>query len=230
MRRLGLALVLLLFVAACAQGRTGDFVQPRAVSESLGNRTAASLSLNSGANTIDVHTADLADKLYRVTTPDTSGVVPRGTMTGDVAQLRLVPSSEPGSGAAIDLRLTTKVAWKLRIAGGATTETLDLRGAKLSGLQVAAGVGQLEIWLPAPTGPTSVELSGGASGVRLHVPEGVLTQVTAAAGAGSVTVDGVVDSGVDTGAVWTPEGWADQQKHYDVRVLTGVGWLTLDRS
>jgi hypothetical protein len=228
-RRLGFALVLLLLTAACTRAEAGEFVQPRVVSEPLGGRTSASFSLDSGATTVSVHTADLGNKLYRAATPDSSGMVPRGTISADSAELRLVPSNEPGSGAAVDLKLSNKVAWNLRLAGGATTETVDLRGIKLSGLRVTGGVGQLEIWLPPPTGQQTVEISGGASGVRLHLPAGTPTQVEARAGAGSLTIDGVVDSGIGAGQVWTPDGWTDEQKRYDVDLLAGVGWLTLDR-
>lgn len=229
MRRLGFALVLLLLTAACTQAETGEFVQPRAVSEPLGGRTSASFSLDSGANTVSVRTADLGNKLYRAATPNSSGMVPRGALSGDSANLRLVPSNEPGSGAAVDLKLTNKVAWNVRLAGGATTETVDLRGIKLSGLRVTGGVGQLEIWLPRPTGQQTVEISGGASGVRLHLPAGTPTQVGARAGAGTMTIDGVVDSGVGAGQVFTPEDWNENQNRYDVTLLAGVGWLTLDR-
>jgi hypothetical protein len=224
-RRLGFALVLLLLTAACTRGATGQFVEPRVVSVPLAGQSAATLTLASGATTVGVHAADLGDRLYVAGTPANSGVVPRGTGT----DLRLVPSNEPGSGAAVDLKVSTKVVWNLRLAGGATTETVDLRGAKLGSLAVTAGVSQLEIWLPVPTADTTIQVSGGASGVRLHVPAGVSTRVSARSGAGSVTIDGITHAGVGAGAVWAPDDWGGQQKHYDVDVSAGVGWLTLDR-
>lgn len=195
------------------------------VSEPLGTRTAASLRLASGATTVKVRVGDLGNRLFRAETPEGSGVVPHGS----AASLRLVPSNEPGSGAEVDVQLSNRVAWNLTLAGGANDESVDLRGAKLSGLRVTAGVSQLELWLPTPARATTVELSGGASGIRLHVPGGVPTQVSAAAGAGSVDLDGIASSGVPAGQVWTPSDWMEKPKHYDVKVLSGIGWLTLDR-
>jgi hypothetical protein len=233
-RRLGFALLLLpVLVAACTTqpdaGADGKFAEPHTVTVPRENRTVATFSLVSGATTVRVRTADLGDELYRATTPKDSGVVPRNSSTGAETELRLQPSNEPGRNSAVDITLTTRVRWTLRFAGGANTESLDLRGTRLTRLDVTAGTSQLEIWLPRPTAVTTAALSGGASSLQMHVPANVLTRVTARAGAGSVNIDGVENSGISPGQAWTPAGWAGQTARYDVDIRSGVGNATFTR-
>jgi hypothetical protein len=51
--------------------------------------------------------------------------------------------------------LDRRVRWQVRRSGGATDELLDLRGARLSGVDLAAGATGIELRLPAPAPPPS---------------------------------------------------------------------------
>ena len=64
---------------------------------------------------------------------------------------------------------------------------------------------------------------------RLSLPGGVPIRVTAAGGAGEVTVDGASYSGVGGGSVFATSGWSATAAGFDVDATAGAALLSVAR-
>jgi hypothetical protein len=122
--------------------------------------------------------------------------------------------------------LDRPVRWQVRISGGATSQLLDLRGARLSGVDLAAGAARIELVLPVPDRAVPIRMAGGATEFTLHVPQGVATAVRVDGGAADTDVDGVRRTGLAAGTVLATSTAADR---YDVEATAGVSTLNLVR-
>lgn len=74
-----------------------------------------------------------------------------------------------------------------------------------------------------------IRMTGGASTFDLHLPAGVPAQTRMTGGAGQVSLDGTVHTGIGGGAVLATSGWATATDRYQVDAVAGVSALTLDR-
>ncbi|MDQ7905810.1 hypothetical protein RB614_14925 [Phytohabitans sp. ZYX-F-186] len=194
----------------------------------LGGRTKGELQLASGAETVTVSGADLGDNLFQVTTPDSDDAIPRATIQGDRTTVRL--TSNRGEGAsAVEIRLNSRVTWRLVFTTGAKTQTVDMSGGRLSGLEMAGGATRLELTLPKPDATVPIQLRGGLNELLLHAPRGVLTRVKIGKGVTNLTLDRLNRSKVAPGTTFTPNGWAQAKAGYDVDAAEGIGTVKLDR-
>jgi uncharacterized protein (AIM24 family) len=75
-----------------------------------------------------------------------------------------------------------------------------------------------------------VTMSGGASLFTVRLGGDGPVRVAVGGGAGSVTIDGEIHTGVAGGAAWTPDGWESAQSRYDVAATAGVSTLTVERA
>ncbi|GIG11671.1 hypothetical protein Cme02nite_00030 [Catellatospora methionotrophica] len=208
-------------------GRDG-LGQTHLVSAARGDRDAASLTVVSGATTLAVRAADLGDDLYRISTPDNSGIAPDVVESGGRFQLHLRSTGDNGP-AAVEILLDRRVRWDLRFSGGANETLVDLGGGRVAGLDFTAGSSRIETILPKPEGPVTVRMAGGASELLVRAPEGIPVRVTAGGGAANVTVDGNRRSGIAGGTVFAPPGWDSAADRYDVDAVAGVSTLTVTR-
>jgi hypothetical protein len=72
-----------------------------------------------------------------------------------------------------------------------------------------------------------VRLAGGASQFLVSLPSGVQARVTAAGGAGTVSLEGADHIGVAGGSVFTTPGWAAGAAGFDVDATAGAALLTV---
>jgi hypothetical protein len=194
----------------------------------LGGRTQAELVLDSGAATVTVRGADLGDDLFQVTTPDSDDAVPRATIDGDRTTVRATSDSGEGAGA-VEVRLNSRVTWRLVFRGGAKTQTVDLSGGRLAALDMDGGATRLELILPKPNATVPIRLRGGLDELLVHAPTGVPTRVKVTKGATNVTLDRFKRSKVAPDTTFTPNGWGDAKARYDVNAAEGIGTVKLDR-
>jgi hypothetical protein len=187
---------------------------------------AATVDVVSGATTVAVRSADLGPDRIRVVTPDDAAVAPVLDATGDTVTVALRGTGQPGP-ASVTVLLDRRVRWQVRLSGGATDELLDLRDARLTGVDLAAGATRIELRLPAPDRAVPIRMTGGASELAVHVPAGVATGVRVGGGAGSTEVDGTRRTGLAGGTVLST---ATDPDRYDVDAVAGVSTLVLDRS
>ncbi|WP_345625698.1 hypothetical protein [Rugosimonospora acidiphila] len=225
-----LTAVMLAVVTVVVRHRGGPSGSGHTVSAPLDGRHEARLDLASGVTLVTVRGGDLGDRLYRITTPDGSGAVPRTTDQDGSVLVGL--SGAPGGGgpAAVTVLLSSRVTWQLRLAGGADQARLDLRGAPISGVDLASGVSSVELWLPRPSGTVTVREGGGASEFAVHAPAGVPVQVRVTGGAARASIDGVVHSGVSGNTVYPADGWNSATDRYELDAVGGLSQLSVDRS
>jgi hypothetical protein len=199
------------------------------VTADVGGRRDATFELVSGVTTVVVRTAGLGSRLYRAWTPADSGLTPRALVTGDVVRLSLRNQGGVGDSSVL-VELNPLVRWRISLDGGAANETVDLAGARLSGLTFGAGSSRIEATLPAPVGTAVVRMTGGAGVFDVHLPSGVPASVHLAGGAGRATVDGIVHNGIAGGTVFTTPGWDVAVNRYTVDNVAGVSALTIDHA
>jgi hypothetical protein len=187
---------------------------------------AGTVELVSGATTIAVRTTDLGADRVRATTPDDSAVAPALDVDGSTVTVHLVRTYGSGP-AAVTVLLDPRVRWQVRLSGGAVSQRLDLRGARLSGVDLAAGATRIDVRLPVPDRVVPVRMAGGATEFAVHVPAGVATGVRVGGGAASTDVDGVRRTGLAGGTVLSTATAPDR---YEVDATAGVSSLVLDRT
>jgi hypothetical protein len=194
----------------------------------LGQRTKGELELATGADTVTVSGADLGDALFQVTTPEAGDAIPLATIRGDRTTVTLA-SNRGEAASAVEIRLNSRVTWRLILTAGAKTQTVDLGAGKLSGLEMAGGATRLELTLPKPAGTVPIRLRGGLDELLVHAPKGALTRVKVTKGATNVTLDRLNRSKVAPDTTFTPDGWAQAKARYDVDAAEGIGTVKLDR-
>jgi hypothetical protein len=201
------------------------------VSAPRDGRHSAVLDLVSGAGEVTVRTTDLGDRLYRISTPDGTGQVPRVDERDDVATVRLDHVAGNGP-ASVEILLSSAVTWTVHLDAGATALRMDLRDGPVAGVDVNRGVSTAELWLSRPRTSSErpqtvpVRETGGAGTFTVHVPSGVPVRARLAGGAASATVDGATRSGLPGGAQL---GSADPSGGYDIDAVGGVSALRVDR-
>jgi hypothetical protein len=221
------AVVLLGVVAGCDDGP--GIANVGVVTGELAGRQKAELNVVSGSDTVVVRAADLGDQLFRASAPTGSRVVPVADVTDSVVRVSLTDAG--GKGAAnLVVELNNQVHWRIRLDGGAKQATVAMAGGRLTALDFGAGNSRIEASLPMPQGTVPVRMAGGASVFDLRLPREVATQVRVAGGAGSVSIDGTVHSGIPGGTVYTPDGWDSATNRYLIDNTAGVSSLTLDRT
>ena len=129
---------------------------------------------------------------------------------------------------SVDIALDSAVTWQLRLAGGADTASLDLRGTSVSELDLASGVSTVEAWLPAPHNTLVVRETGGVNQLTVHVPTGAPVRLTVGGGAGSVSIDGTGHNGVSAGEQFTSGSWGSAPDRLDIDTVGGVSRVRID--
>ncbi|WP_199442726.1 hypothetical protein [Umezawaea beigongshangensis] len=224
--RAGALVVCALVAAGCTGDGDGHVV--RADRDGVG---AAVLELAAGADSVRVEAADLGEDLYRVRTPDGSGVEPflHDEQDDDVVRLGLRPVRDRSGAADVTISVSSAVTWTIRLTGGAKSKTVDVTATRLTGLEIGGGSDRVEAALPRPAGTLPVRLTGGASTVALHLTGDAPVEVELTGGAGGATVDGVARSGIAGGTVLSQPEWAGASDRYAVEGVAGLGSLVVDR-
>jgi hypothetical protein len=189
---------------------------------------AATFQLVNGCDVVRISVANLGGDLFRVSTPEDAKVAPAVTVDRAtvVAGLR---ETGLGGPALVTVLLADDVRWDVQLAGGATGETVDLTGGRGGNVDLSAGTSRADVALPAAGGTQRVSMSGGASELTVRLDGSAPVRVAATGGAGSVTVDGDVHSGVSGNSVWTPDGWNSATDRYDVVVSAGISTMLVER-
>lgn len=211
-------------LAARSGGRDGGHV----VTGGRGDLKSAGFELASGATTVVLGSGDIGGALYRVTTPPGAGVLPTAALAGGQVVVQLRSSGTAGP-SIVEVTLSSAIVWTVRLDGGATEATVDMRAGGLAVLDFGAGVSRIDATVPRPGGTAVVRMAGGASEFTLHAPAGVPTRVTLGGGCGTATIDGTAHTGVAGGTVYAPSGWDSAASRVDVDNTAGVSTFTLLR-
>ncbi|MDG9674391.1 hypothetical protein [Micromonospora sp. DH14] len=207
----------------------------------LGGWRKGTFVLADGLTSFELRVAELGEDLYRISVPAGSGVAGRPTVRGETARLDLVESGTRGP-RAVRVLLNERVAWRLHLVGGVSSQVLDLSRARLLGVDLAGGSSRTEILLPPITaagpdglaGPTSdsltVRLTGGTSQLDVRVPGETPVRVRAGVGAGSVVVRDERWDGVAAGSVLGTPGWDRSAERLYLDLVAGANTVIVSSS
>jgi hypothetical protein len=168
--------------------------------------------------------------LYRVSTPAGSGIRPLATLDNGTLRVGQTAADQRTGVPTLDIELARGVRWTVKLDGGATTETVNMKRGSLDSLSFGAGVAQASVRLPAPVGTMTLTLAGGATQLHVVAPAGAPAQVKVVGGASQVSLDGVSHTGVAGGMVFTDPAWASSYNRYAVNLLSGVSDFAMSRS
>lgn len=179
-------------------------------------------------NVVNVRAADLADRLFEISTPQGGEALPDVTVHGKRVTLQLVPTGRSGPGG-VEITLSTRVRWTVRLSGGAVEHHVDMSAGRIAAVDVLGGARLLELTLPAPETTTTVRMTGGVNQFLVHLPAGPPVRVRVGSGASSVNIDEQTRSRIAPGTVFTPVEWTTAERRYDIDAVAGFATLRVDR-
>ena len=221
----GIVLVLLALGLFVALARSDSDGGGGTVSAPIAGRTEARLDVASGVNVIAVHSGDLGDDLYRISTSDGSGQTPRVSDQDGWLLVGLEANGPNHAQSSVNIELSSAVIWQFRVSGGASEARLDFRGARVNRIDLASGVSSVEMWLPGPAGTLLVREIGGTADLTAHIAR---APVRVSVNGGAV-IDGASHRGISAGAVFAPDDWSNAADRYDIDAVGGVSQLSVDR-
>jgi hypothetical protein len=204
----------------------GATQQGRSATAPLDGRTAAGFEMVAASGRMTVKTQDLGQDLFRITTADDSGMVPRPAVTADKVQLRLTPQGS-GSSADVTILLSSKVRWSLRFSGGSDEQLIDMTGGRVSALSLVGGARRVELTLPEPSGTVPVLVTGALQELSMESVADAPVRVSIEAGAKTVAAGTRTLKDVGPGSTVTPKDWQVKDR-YDVDAKSWVTLLSVD--
>jgi hypothetical protein len=203
--------------------------QSQTASVPADGRSSATLDVVTGTHLLTLRVANLggtSGTLLQASTPG-GEPVPQLRAVQGAGPLRsgsddLILLSESHGAAAVTVTLNAAVSWRLDFAAGTQRTTADLRGGRVAGISITAGSQVVDLTLPRPGGTVPIQLTAGVSQLLMSLPAGVPVRVTAAGGAGEVSLDGATHVGVAGGSVFTAGGWAAGTAGFDVDATAGA--------
>jgi len=196
------------------------------VSAPIDGRTAASFELVTAVTKVTVRSEDIGDELYRMSTAEDAGVVPKAVLSQDRVQLQLIPDGDGATGA-VEVVLSSKVMWTLRFSGAADEQNIDLTGGQVGGLDLVGGSKVTQIVLPKPAGTVALRITGAVDELSLAAPAGNPVRVQVQGGAKTVTAGARTLRDLKPGSTLTPKDWATNDR-YDVNAEARVTLLSVE--
>jgi hypothetical protein len=129
---------------------------------------------------------------------------------------------------AAEVTLNPAIPWQIEFHGGLSRLDADLSVLELGSFEVTGGASGVAVTLPRPSGTVSVRVSGGASDVSIHRPEGVAARIRVGRGVSKLAFDeqGFGAIGGETRLQTNDYGGATDR--YDVEVTGGASKLSID--
>ncbi|HET9517692.1 MAG TPA: hypothetical protein VFO77_08215 [Actinoplanes sp.] len=210
------------FVLQSAAGAAPD----RSVTGPLGGRTEAAFELVTGTTAVTLSSADLGDDLFRISTAQDSGLVPRPTVEQNQVRLHLASTGDGATGA-VEIVLASSVTWALRFTGGSGEQVVDLTRGKVSGIDVVGGARRIEMNLPAPTGTVGVRITGAVDEFTLTTPQDNPVRLRLESGAKTVAAGSRTQRDVPPGSTFTPRNWQVADR-YDVGAASRITLFSVE--
>jgi hypothetical protein len=127
-----------------------------------------------------------------------------------------------------EVTLNPAIPWQIEFHGGLSRLDADLSVLELGSFEVNGGASGVAVTLPRPSGTVSVRVSGGASDVSIHRPEGVAARIRVGRGVSKLAFDeqrfGAIGGETRLQTI-DYDGAADR---YDLEVTGGASKLTVD--
>jgi hypothetical protein len=195
----------------------------------LGSSSSGHLLFVSGTSNVTIYADPSMEDLYRARF---KGQVPIVRVKGGTVSI--VVTRFPRFGPRdfwlerpAEVALNASVTWHIEVRGSISRLTANLCKLRLGSIKLAGGASRIGIMLPRPSGTVSVRISGGASNVTIHRPEGVAARVHASGGTTNLTFDekhfGAIGGDVNVQSPY----YRDAANRYDIEVTGGANNLTI---
>ena len=124
------------------------------------------------------------------------------------------------------IMLGSMVPWDLQVQLGAGTLQGDFRNTQLQRMTVELGAGRLDLTLSDRGFRGEILIEGGASSVKLHVPQGVGVRIHLT---NPVGTNNFKEAGLKrAGDYWLSDDYETTASAYDITLSIGVGKVLLD--
>lgn len=127
-----------------------------------------------------------------------------------------------------EVTLNPAIPWQIEFHGGLSRLDADLSVLELGSFEVTGGASGVAVTLPRPSGTIAVRVSGGASDVSIHRPEGVAARIRVGRGVSKLAFDeqrfGAIGGETRLQTI-DYDGAADR---YDLEVTGGASKLSID--
>jgi len=192
-----------------------------------GDITEGRLAFTHGAADVLIRAGAADGELYRATF---EGPAPDVTVQGGAVTISQKRRFRPFDwrGRSCEVALNPGIPWTVSLKGGMAKLSADLRGLRLTSLDITGGASHVEVWLPAPAGLVPVRLAGGASHVALHRPAGAALRFALGGGASQFAFDEQKLGALGGKNVFATPGFAAAADRYEVRFSGGASEVTVD--
>lgn len=130
-----------------------------------------------------------------------------------------------GAGMDWDFRLSGEVPVSLEVRTGASELRMDLTQLRLKELKLETGASSSDIVLPARAGMTRVSVEGGATSVKLRVPDGVAARITSEGGLAEFKVD--TTRFPKTAGGYESSDYASAENKVEIRAEVGLSSVSI---
>jgi hypothetical protein len=132
-----------------------------------------------------------------------------------------------GQGSALDwtFSLTAEIPISLEMKTGASELDMDLSQLRLTDLRLGTGASSSDITLPAHAGMTHVSVEGGATSVKMRVPDGVAARVTTEGGLAEFKID--TARFPRTAGGYESSDYTSAENRVEIRAEVGLGSVTI---
>ncbi|MDI6101996.1 hypothetical protein QLQ12_25585 [Actinoplanes sp. NEAU-A12] len=203
----------------------GDDDDPRIVTGPLNDRTLATFELLAATDRVQVRIADLGEDLYRISSPEGTGIRPSADVRDD--RLRVdVTRDNAGTGGEVEVLLAAKVRWTIRFSGYSAERIVDLSAGRIKGIELVGGTRRAEMTLAQAAGTVPMKITGGIEELTLRAPTGSPVRIKVGGGAGTVTAGARTLRDVAPGSTLTPKDWTTGNR-YDIDAVAPVTLLTV---
>lgn len=197
----------------------------------VGSLDHATVRVDVGAANITMTGAGIGDDMFRAHIEYT-GRKPDVSFDNSSGDLRISQSSTPGfffqnRRFVLNLQLNPSVTWKIAVNSGSSTDTFNLSGVHVAGIDMNTGASREDITVGAPSGTVPISFNGGALTVNVHRPQGAAASVTVSGGAVSLSFDGRQSHAVGTLTARTSD-YDSATNRYQVQVNGGASNVTVD--
>ncbi|GAA4976586.1 hypothetical protein [Actinoplanes utahensis] len=150
----------------------------------------------SGVTELTVRIAGTGDAPFRVAAPldAAAATFGDGVLRVDVNRAGSAPST-------LEVLLSDRITWHLRIGAGVRTLNLDTTSGAISRIDLDGGAETTNLSLGRPSGVLPIRMTGGVSIWRIRTTSRIPARVTIGDGAGNVTLYGDSSGGKGPGSV-----------------------------
>jgi hypothetical protein len=193
----------------------------------LGSITHGRLQFTRGAANVTLRVDSSMDDLYRARF---DGPPPEAHARDGAVTIRYPRTFHPFDWRkrTAEVALNPAIPWQIEFHGGLSRLDADLSVLELGSFEVTGGASGVAVTLPRPSGTIAVRVSGGASDVSIHRPEGVAAGIRVGRGVSKLAFDeqrfGAIGGETRLQTI-DYDGAADR---YDLEVTGGASELSID--